>query len=121
MDLWPAGEGADSQVRRALRHPEGPRGGCWGGGDAPAKVRKPEKQEFVLTQSMLIDMYERPAGDTLDVQDEELDVSMKGIALRVGKLLGYMVLSFVVIWGIGYWTFYVGPWSRAGDIQAPLF
>ena len=92
-----------------------------GGGDAPAKVRKPEKQEFVLTQSMLVDMYERPAGDTLDVQDEELDVSMKGIALRVGKLLGYMVLSFVVIWGIGYWTFYVGPWSRAGDIQAPLF
>ena len=66
---------------------------------------------------MLVDMYERPAGDTLDVSDEELDVSMKGIALRVGKLVGYMILSFVVIWGVGYWTFYIGPWSRAGDIQ----
>ena len=96
-----------------------------GGEGAPASgrgpLREPEKQEFVLTQSMLVDMYEKPAGDDLEVPDEELDVSMKGIAKRVGKLVGVMVLSFIVIWGGGYWLFYVGPWSRAGDLQGPLF
>ena len=72
------------------------------GGEGPAKK--------VLTRTMFVDMYSESESQLQEVLegDDDLDMSILGIAKRVGTLVGVGVAAFALLWVAGYFYYFNG-------------